>query len=333
MGQRRTVFSSIFFAVAVASSGVARAQSKAPLFQLKGKTYSAADVPTAIQQTLFDVESERYQKLKQVVEGAMLDVHFEDEAKKKGKSKKDVEDAALTVKDPDEKELKDFYEQNKARVPYKFEDIKGEIKNFVIAQKKQEKRQKLLEELKKSGQAQVLLTEPDAPIVAIDTLNYPTKGKKDAKVTVVEFADYQCPHCKAAQPMMAKILDSYKGKLKFVFMDYPINPSKISRIVAEGAQCAAEQDKYWEYHQMAFDKQSELANDSPAKLAETLKLNKDAFKKCMDEGKGKSIVDKSQAEGTRIGVGGTPTIFINGKRVAGHGEEQVRDAIEKALKG
>lgn len=328
---RYSVLGALFFGSL--TSAVARAEGKIPLFKFKDKVYTSEDVSPAIQQTLFDVESERFQKMRQVAESAMLDAHFEQEAKKKGKTKAAVEEAALTVKDPSEKELKDFYEQNKARVPYKYEDVKGEIKNFVVAQQKQKKRQDLIDELRKSGQGTLLLEEPQAPLVSIDTLSYPFKGKKDAKVVIVEFADYQCPHCKAAQPVMSKIADAYKDKIKFVYMDFPINHSGISKIVAEGAQCAAEQDKFWEYHVMAFEKQSELTNDSPVKLAEALKLDKDKFKKCLDSGKAKAQVAKSQEEGNRVGVGGTPTIFINGRRIAGHSEEDLKAAIEKGLKG
>jgi protein-disulfide isomerase len=69
-------------------------------------------------------------------------------------------------------------------------------------------------------------------------------------VTIVEFADYQCPHCKIAAESLKKVTEKFKGKVRLVFMDYPINPSGISRAVAEASHCALEQGKFWESIQL-----------------------------------------------------------------------------------
>ncbi len=322
----------VLLIVVVASSS--SAVDSLPLFKYGGKTFSEAEIEGKDLQMLFEVKSDHYSKMQQLVDQMILNRFFDEEAKSSKKPRQEIEDTKLSVKDPTEKELKEFFDKNAGRMPYKFEDVKGELKNFLVQQKKAEKKQAILDGLKKSGKAEALLIAPVAPIVAINSDGFPFKGNADAKVTVVEFADYQCPHCGAAHPAIKKVADEFKDKIKFVYMDYPINHSGVSRTVAEGAVCANDQGKYWEYHDTAFEKQKDLTKDSPEKLAGELKLDIEVFKKCFASSKPKDLVKKSEGEAARVGVSGTPTIFINGQRITGAmGEKDLRDAIQKALKG
>ena len=128
----------------------------------------------------------------------------------------------------------------------------------------------MIEKIKKETSFEFLLKKPIAPVVNINIDGFPMTGNKKSEVTVVEFADYQCPHCKHAYEIMKKLKKDHKDKFKLVFIDFPINRSGISRKVAEGAYCAMQQGKFWEYHGAAFDAQSSLNNDSAKSLAEGL---------------------------------------------------------------
>jgi protein-disulfide isomerase len=167
----------------------------------------------------------------------------------------------------------------------------------------------------------------------IQTEGFPRKGKDDAKVTIVEFADYQCPHCKIAAESLKKVSEKFKNKVRLVYIDYPINPSGVSRAVAEASHCADEQGKFWDFHYKAFESQDKLDKESPLKLAKDVKLDEAKFKACMDLAKGKAMVDKAFAEGSRIGVGGTPYLVINGRRYLGaHTVEAITKEVELQLK-
>ena len=148
----------------------------------------------------------------------------------------------LDVKEPSERALKAWYESYKTRIPpnYKFEEIKGEIAKIVKQEEMHKKREDLVSKIKREKKFASNLAKPEAPVVEIKTEGFPSKGKDNAKVTIVEFADYQCPHCKVAADSLKKVMDKFKDKVKFVFLDYPINPSGISRVVAEASHCAME---------------------------------------------------------------------------------------------
>lgn len=305
------------------------------LFQYKGKTYTAADLTPAQQQAYFDLEQETFGRLEAFADQAILDTYFDDLAKSAGKPRKDLEDEAFKTSEPSDKEINDWFESNKGRLPpgYKLEQIKSDIKTLLKGEQKKKARDALIAKLKKDGTAKVLAASPEAPFVKIDSLGYPVKGKKDAKLTIVEFADYQCPHCRAAASDIDKILKKFDGQVNLVFMDFPINQSGISTIVAHGAYCAEKQGKYYEYHDLAYAQQKTLDKDSPQKLAKELKLDDKAFVACLSTSEPDQRVAKARLEGDRVGVNGTPTIFLNGRKVKSHEEADLSKAIEGALKG
>ena len=146
---------------------------------------------------------------------------------------------------------------------------------------------------------------------------------KDPKITIVEFADYQCPYCVQAHETIEKVLSSYKGKVQYIFKDFPltqIHPEAMPAAIA--AKCAANQNKYWEMHKLLFNRapMDKLSGDMYDKFAKDLKLNLNDFKSCMED-KDKTLSKSIMAqldEGSSIGVSGTPSLFINGKKYEGN---------------
>ncbi len=313
---------------AVVLSSSAASANDTTLFKMGDKTYATKDLPTSVQQALFDIDNEAYQRRKAAAEEAVLDIYFAEEAQRKKKSKKDIEDQELKVKDPTEKEMKAFYEENKARVPYPYEQVSGEIRNFLSAQKRQEKRQQVLSQVMKAKKVTFVAAAPQAPVMTINTTGFHTSGKAGAKVKLVEFADYQCPHCKTASEALGKLRKKYGSKVEFVFIDFPINPSGVSKLVAQGAYCAAQQNKYWEFHELAFAKQAALNKESPLAFAKELKLNEATFQQCYASNAPADFVQKGRDEGERIGISGTPAIYINGRK---HASANTYEALVKEI--
>ncbi len=152
-------------------------------------------------------------------------------------------------------------------------------------------------------------------------------GNPKAKVTIVEFSDFQCPFCRtfwrdSFQQIKKEYLDT--GKARFVYRDFPLSFHPASIPAAQASQCAKDQGKFWEMHDKMFSEQekqgqgtiqfgvSELKN-----WASQIGLDTDKFNQCLDSGKYKSEVEKDFADGSAYGVSGTPTLFINGKPVVG----------------
>jgi len=152
-------------------------------------------------------------------------------------------------------------------------------------------------------------------------------GNENAKVTVIEFSDFQCPFCRsfwsgAYQQIKSEYIDT--GKIKFVFRDYPLPFHQAAQISAEAAECAEDQGKFWEMHDKIFSEQGKQGTGTVTygatelkKWASQLGLNSTKFNQCLDSGKYKSEVEKDLADGSSYGVSGTPTLFVNGYPIVG----------------
>jgi protein-disulfide isomerase len=309
----KPLYQALTLALALLSANAVQADRS--LFRFSGMDYRESDLSVEFQQTFYEMEAEHHRRLEKLLEGAMLEMYFSEEAKKQGKSIEDVMSAALVAPAPSEAELKAFYEANKDRVSGDFAQVRPQLERYLQNQAQQEKRQALVDELKKNQGFEMLLRMPAPLPVNIDTLGYPSKGNPEAKIHIIEFADYQCPYCKNAGEALQKLMGEYEGRIKLTYMDMPVNKSGISRTIAEGGVCAAQQNKFWEYNSLAFAQQAELSPDSALALAQNLKLDEKAFKECLQSEATKEKVEKSKKEALRLGVTGTPAVFVNGRRV------------------
>jgi protein-disulfide isomerase len=167
-----------------------------------------------------------------------------------------------------------------------------------------------------------------------------SKGNVNAKVTVVEFADYQCPYCEqfftqVTTPLIKDYVDT--GKVRFVYRDYAFLGQE-SGWAAEATRCANDQGKYWQFHDYLFshqkgENQGAFSKDNLKIIAKTLKLNTTQFNSCLDSGKYTAEVAQDLADGQAVGVNGTPASFINGKMLNGaQPYETFKAAIEEELK-
>ena len=302
------------------------------LFELNGKAMEYDNLTLKVKQSLYDLEMEAYQRKVQLIDSAVLEHFLETEAKKQNKTVDEVAKTLVNLEKPSEEEVKAFYEQNKSRIPEPFEKIKGQITNYLAQQSVLEQQKQVLAKIKKDSGFKLLIEEPTPPVVSVNTKGFPSKGDKNGKIEIVEFADYQCPHCQTAAKAVKKVLEKHKKDVKVVFIDLPVNPSGISRKVAEAAACATEQGKYWDFHDMAFEQQSSLSAESPNKIAEALKLNMESFKTCLESGKTKELIATGENEARRLGLTGTPSFFVNGVKLHANGtlEESLIKAIETA---
>jgi protein-disulfide isomerase len=174
----------------------------------------------------------------------------------------------------------------------------------------------------------------------------PLKGSQDAKLTLIEFSDYQCPFCKRhAEETLSQIDKEYiaTGKLRYVFRDFPLEMHKQALKAAEAAHCADEQGKYWEIHDQLFANQQALKPKQLTRYARAVGLKAGPFKKCLDSGKYAEQVRKDMAEGQKLGISGTPTLMLgvsNGDKVenvkmiqGAHPFPTFKEEIDKLLKG
>ena len=162
----------------------------------------------------------------------------------------------------------------------------------------------------------------------------PFKGPANAPVTLVEFSEFQCPFCSRVGPTLKQLEKDYAGKLKIVFMHQPLPFHDNAQIAAEASMAANEQGKFWEYHDKLFANQKALGRPELEKYATELGLDLAKFKDALDKGKFKDAVKKDSELGHKVGAGGTPTFFINGRKLVGaQPVEKFKMVIDAELKG
>jgi protein-disulfide isomerase len=171
----------------------------------------------------------------------------------------------------------------------------------------------------------------DAPRFIADPMM--TKGPATAPVTVFEWSDYECPFCQRAQDVLQRLQGEFADRVRFVFKDFPLRSHPNALPAAIAARCAGAQGRYWEYHDLLFVAQPDLARDHLIGYARRLGLDTPAFTECLDSGRYRDAVLAEQREGREAGVRATPTFFLNRRKIEGALPlEEFREAIKQALR-
>lgn len=169
--------------------------------------------------------------------------------------------------------------------------------------------------------------------VKIDVGTSPVKGPAGAKITIVEFSDFQCPFCKKGRDTMDEVAKLYPNDVKIAFKHFPLPFHKDAKPAAKAAYAAGKQGKFWEMHDILFNSQSELSKpDFFAAQATKLGLNADQFKKDMESPEAEAAVTADMEVGKKNGVEGTPGFFVNGVPVKGaYPAEYFKGIIDRLL--
>ena len=178
-------------------------------------------------------------------------------------------------------------------------------------------RQALLVQLRRQTNIQTNLPRLNLPILNVSVNDDPWTGTEHAPITIIEFSDFECPYCQRSVPLLKELLNQYPGKLRLVYRDFPGPKHQQALLAAEAAQCAAEQNRFWDYHDALFSRQPSEGAWNFSGLAETLGLSLSRFNACMQDNRYREEVLKDLQDGLSLGVTSTPTFFINGRPLVG----------------
>ncbi|OGK44051.1 hypothetical protein A2957_01820 [Candidatus Roizmanbacteria bacterium RIFCSPLOWO2_01_FULL_38_11] len=156
-------------------------------------------------------------------------------------------------------------------------------------------------------------------VIPIDQTDHIT-GNPKSNITFVEFSDFQCPACKAYVLLAKQLNEKYKSKVRFVYKHFPLPIHNVSQPAALAAIAASKQGKFWEMHDLLFDKQEKWSVESDPKkffvnYAKQLKLDIKQFEKDMESKESKTKMENDLTLGNQIGVNATPSFYINGKKI------------------
>ena len=334
----RTIAGAVSLVVFLVGAQTGGAQSKdggdaaAPAAKVGDEVISLEEVERAVRPQLAKLDEQRYTLLDDKLDQLIGERLLGQEAKRLGLSVEQLLRAEVYAKAPEvaDADVAGFITQNRARLPQGDEaDLKLKVWDYLRTQKVNEQRRSYIQSLRAQKAVTVYLQAPVAARASVSTDTGFMRGNRDALVTIVEFSDFQCPFCKNATATVKQVFDKYAGKVKWVFRDFPIAALHPAAPKAhEAARCAAEQGKFWEYHDVLFERSPRQAPEDLRQYAQELKLDGAAFAQCLDSGKHQASVGQDIQEGSRLGVTGTPTFFINGREMVG---AQPLTAFEKII--
>src|SRR5215831_2484672 len=258
-----------------------------------------------------------YEARRAAIDDVAGDKLIEIEAKARGVAASALIDQEITskIQPVTDADVTAWYNANSARVKgATLDQVRAPIRNLLIQERTSAVYQRFVDQLKEKTPVRVLLEAPRRKIATADS---PAQGPANAPIELIEFSDFQCPYCLRAHPVVKQVLSTYGDKIRFVYRNYPLPNHPNARPAAEAAQCAAEQGKFWAYHDRLFADQSKLANDDLKRTAAELGMNAGQFNACFDTHKYQARIEADVRAGNEAGVSGTPAFYINGRMLTG----------------
>jgi len=301
---------------------------------VNGRNITSGDIEDSLRPLVYSAQQRIHQLRTRDLDLRVNDIVLEQEAQKRGVTSRALLEAEVGAKVPvvTETQAQEFFNQNKARLNGEFAQLKYQIIEYLQEQERNKLTAALADRLRKAAGVQTFLIEPAAPVYQIAVDDQPSKGSPSAAVTVVKFTDFQCPSCAQANPILQRLAAEYGDRVRFVVRDFPLPDHANARKAAEAAEAAREQGKYWEYTELLYRNQSALEVDKLKQYATALGLDRARFDAALDGGKFAEKVERDLLDGQKVGVGGTPTIFINGRRADDRTYEGLKALIDSALK-
>jgi len=261
-----------------------------------------------------------YEGKRSALDAMVAEMLIAQAAKAKNMTAEAYEEAELKTrtKPIGESDVVTFYQANINQMQGRsLELMAPAIRRYLQDQQSEAARASLIADLRKTGpEVRVLFDAPRQPIEV--NADDPSIGSASAPVTLIEFSDFQCPFCQRVAPTLKQVKEKYGDKLRVVWKDFPLTQIHPQAFKAgEAGHCAADQGKFWEYHDRLFANQQALQPTDLKKYATDLGLDANAFNTCLDSSKYGERVRDGVAEGSRLGVNSTPTIYINGRVLSG----------------
>ena len=303
-----------------------------PIATIEGQPIYEQDLMSVAGPKLLDLRKQEYNAKREALDSIIRRKLFEAEAKKKGLTVDELlkQEVDSKIPEPSDAEAKGYFLAARNASTLSFDELKPQLKQLMRNAEIEGARQKYADSLRAKADISILL-QPPSVYVVYDPARI--KGNPDAPVTIVEFADFQCPFCKKTEATLKTVLAKYDGRVKLAFLDFPL--SEIhgqAEKAAEAARCAGDQGKFWEYHDHLFADQSKLDDASLIGHAQSLHLDQNAFRSCLSSGKFKHDIEVNREEGAKAGVTGTPAYFINGVFLSGaQPQAEFEKIIETAL--
>jgi protein-disulfide isomerase len=286
---------------------------------IQGREIREAEVDAYIAPQLHALRVNMYDLERNTLETLLNKIVIEEEAKRRRISVEELRQALtahVTVR-PDE--VEDAYANAVSRTPVGIpdgSDIREQIKTSLLAQKRADAFRSAVTELRAALSVDILL-QPPPPLRLSVTGSGPTRGKPNAPLTIVEFADFECPYCRQLTATLDKVFAEFGDKVQFTYRHLPLPNHRFALKAAQAAACADQQGMFWAYHAKLFNTTRELSTETLAEIARELKLDTVQYAACISGEATRKVVSADVQEALKLGITSTPTLFVNGRMVRG----------------
>jgi predicted DsbA family dithiol-disulfide isomerase len=315
----------------VAGGNNVSAQSKIAAV-IDGRTIPESEVDREIISQLFPLQQQIYAIRKAALENLISRTVLEIEARKRGVSVEELRKQLSAGKvEVSSSQVEALYLENASVFAAMSPD---EAKERLRLDSESQEHMKLyrdaLTKLRNNLSIELRLEEPRLPFIVEGAA--PVTGPKEARVTIVEFSDFQCPYCRESQATLKQVLQTYKDEVRLVFKHLPLEIHGDAFSSAQAAFCAGEQGRFWQYHDALFTSEL-LSAEALEKIASHLGLNMSRFKLCLTSEASRAAVLKDVREAKQFGIGSTPTFVINRRLFRGAlSFENFKTAIDEEIK-
>ena len=292
--------------------------SKVVVAEVDGQKITEFDLLESLKVRLYEMDKKIHAMKKRELDKLVINKLVESRARKENMTVDEYNKQVVTVQLKVSKaEVEAFFKKNKDRIQGSKDEATARIKKYLTQKKERNFHKKILNEARKENKIKTFLVKPDSPTFNVSTDDDPFLGSSDAKVTIIEFSDFECPFCARVKSTIHKLKDQFKGKVKIVYRDFPLSFHSYAKLAAVAAECADDQGKFWEYHDKLYDNQKFLKEEHLIKYAGELQLKVNEFKQCLKDESKMAEVEKDIRDGRQLGIKSTPTFFINGKMFSG----------------
>jgi len=313
-------------AAAFAITDDATAQTAAPtagdtVAEVEGETIGRQELEQSVSAQLARLDEQRFALLSGRLDELIAERLLAREAQKRGISVDQLLTAEVATKTPTvtDDDVTGFIVDNRSRLPQMAEaDLRGRIKDYLAAQRADQARDSYVATLRARAKVATYLQEPTPMRVNVSAAKGFGRGPEGASVVLVEFSDFGCPYCKTVVPTLKQLLAQYPDKIRWIFRDFPIaNLHPAAPKAHEAARCAGAQGKFWEYHDLLFERSPKQSPEELKQYAKDLQLDAAEFERCLESNVQGPAVDADIQDAQRLGISGTPMFFINGRALIG----------------
>lgn len=301
--------------------------------EVAGRGITLGEVDKRAAGGLQRLAQEEFELRRQAVEELVSERLLEQEARSRGVTPEALLKAEVTdkVKLPTPEQVRMIFERSRDRLGDRpFAEVAPHIERSLMEQARTEREAEFNRQLRSRSTVRVSLAPPRATVAV--PADAPALGPATAPVTIVGFLDYQCPYCHRSQATVDRVVEQYKGKVRLVHQDFLLGRPR-SLPAARAARCAGDQGRFWEYHRDLLNKPGDMSDEDLKARAASLGLDGGRFATCLGSDRYDAAIQRAVEDGHALGITGTPTFFVNGRRLVGARPiEDFQELIDAELK-